>query len=212
MLQEPHAPGTDTQNFVKHSSFNMLQKTNGTLKLFAQEHLVKGLLAELCSELRKLTRDGEAPEAVTTFQSDGQGEGMWSDGSCSPAAQDTGTVRNVVEGGGTRTPTSLSPHSLPCAHGLPAPPTFKPKQKPKEAVWRGQPLGAEQRKETWIRGECLAHIRNHSADNSHPVSAATDTGHPEPQGNRLLTQMTQSMQLFLESYLSATVPVHFTSK
>ena len=59
----PRGPVTDTQNLVNRSSFNTSQKTNVTLKLLTQEHLIKGLFTDLCSQLRKPTRDGEAPRS-----------------------------------------------------------------------------------------------------------------------------------------------------
>lgn len=43
MPYEAHVPIVDTQNFVKCSSFNMAQKTNGTLRILTQEHLIEGL-------------------------------------------------------------------------------------------------------------------------------------------------------------------------
>lgn len=116
-----------TQNVVKCSSFNTAQKTNGTLRMLTQEHLIEGLFTDTCSEIRTPSRHGEASEEQ------GQGGVHWGRRVYSPRGglpsgswSQTGTHRAKTKvqwgGAGRNKGSSLCP------------PTFTPQRKPQWAA------------------------------------------------------------------------------
>lgn len=208
MPYEAHVPVTDAQNFVKRSSFKyMAQKTNGKLKILTQEHLIKGLFKDMCSELRKPTRDGEAPKAVTALKYEEQGDrisllkaeglrAMEEGGPVEAAVTQEQDAANTMarRRKGEVINTLTSP---PATHLSSQLPHIQAHAGPSRRCPGGQPRGAETGGIGPGEAEDGQHIHRSTIRTIQLCSCYKDKSSGAPR-TQVLTQMMQSSQLFFK--------------